>query len=133
MSSRVRHFRMLSWCIALCCVLPGCGGPARAKPVKVDLARKTLAQVLDHWKSGGNIDELRKRKPEVVAQDFFWIKGMKLQEYRILDDGHPEDASLRCEVELTLLPEDGGAPVKKTVNYLVGTDPVLTVFREMGG
>lgn len=92
----------------------------------------TLVEVLDHWKSGGNIEELRKRKPEIVAQDFAWMKGVKLQEYRILDDGRPENANLRCEVELTLVPADDGAPTKKTVNYLIGTDPVLTVFREVG-
>jgi hypothetical protein len=105
----------------------------RAKPVQVDLARKTLVDVLDHWKSGGRIEDLRQRKPEIVAQEFLWSKGMKLQEYRILEGDRSEDASLRSEVELTLIPEDGGAPTKKTVNYLVGTDPVLTVFREVGG
>lgn len=133
MSSDVRQFQVLCWCSVLCWGLLGCGGPARARPVQGDLARKTLAEVLDHWKSGGRIEELRQRKPEIVAQEFFWSKGMKLQEYRILGDGQPENANLRCEVELKLVPEDGGAPVKKTVNYLVGTDPVLTVFREVGG
>lgn len=131
MSPSVRHLQSLCWGGALCCVLLGCG-PVRAKPVQSDLARKTLVEVLDHWKSGGNIEELRKRKPEIVAQDFAWMKGMKLQEYRVLDEGRSENAHLRCEVELTLVPEDGGAPNTKTVNYLVGTDPVLTVFREVG-
>ncbi len=37
----------------------GCGGEQRAKPVDVDLARATLTQVLDHWKSGGAIADLR--------------------------------------------------------------------------
>ncbi len=132
MSPSVRHLQALLCGVVLSCVLLGCGGPVRAKPVQSDLARKTLAEVLDHWKSGGNIEELRKRKPEIVAQDFAWMKGLKLQEYRILDDGRSENANLRCEVELTLVPEDGGAPTKRTVNYLIGTDPVLTVFREVG-
>jgi hypothetical protein len=132
MSQRVRRLQMLCWSGALCCVLIGCGGPVRAKPVQVDLARDTLVQVLDHWKSGGSIEELRTRKPEIVAQEFFWTKGMKLQEYRILGDGRPENANLVCEVELTLVPADGGAPTQKTVNYMVGTDPVLTVFRVIG-
>lgn len=133
MTRCVSQRQTLCWCGVLCCVLLGCGGPVRAKPVQSDLARKTLVEVLDHWKSGGNIEELRKRKPEIVAQEFFWTKGMKLQEYRLLDEGRSENANLRCEVELTLVSEDGGAPTKKTVNYLIGTDPVLTVFREVGG
>jgi len=132
MFPRVRHLQMLCWCGALCCALLGCGGPARAKPVQVNLARDTLVQVLDHWKSGGSIEELRKRNPEIVAQEFFWTKGMKLQEYRILGDGRPENANLICDVELNLVPADGGEPTQKTVEYMVGTDPVLTVFRVVG-
>lgn len=133
MFQSVRRFQTLCWSGVLSCLLFGCGGPVRAKPVQVDVAHKTLVDVLDHWKGGGSIEDLRKRRPEIVAQEFFWTKGMKLQEYRILDDGRSENANLRCEVELTLIPEDGGAPTKKTVNYLIGTHPVLTVFREVGG
>ena len=132
MSRSIRQLQVLSWCVVLSGLLYGCGGPVRAKPVRVDLARDTLVQVLDHWKSGGSIEELRKRKPEIVAQEFFWTKGMKLQEYRILGDGRPENANLVCEVELTLVAEDGGTPTQKRVNYMVGTDPVLTVFRMIG-
>lgn len=132
MSQRVRHRQKYFWCFTLCWVLIGCGGPVRAKPVQVDLARETLVQVLDHWKSGGSIEELRKRNPEIVAQEFFWTKGMKLQEYRILGDGRPENANLMCDVELTLVPADGGTSMQKSVNYMVGTDPVLTVFRVIG-
>lgn len=132
MSQSARHLQILCCCGVLSGVLLGCGGPTRAKPVQVDLARKTLVQVLDHWKSGGSIEELRKRNPEIVAQEFFWTKGMKLQEYRVLGDGRPQNANLMCEVELTLVPADGGASNKKTVEYMVGTDPVLTVFRVMG-
>lgn len=132
MLSCVRRLLTLCWCGALSCALLGCGGPVRAKPVQVNLARETLTQVLDHWKSGGSIDELRKRNPEIVAQEFFWTKGMKLQEYRVLGDGSPKNANLMCEVELTLVPADGGASTKKTVEYMVGTDPVLTVFRVIG-
>jgi hypothetical protein len=34
-------------------------------------------------------------------------------------------------VDLTLKAKDGGEPVHKTVTYVVGTDPVLTVFHAL--
>ena len=115
-------------CAVLWLMLSGCGGP-RNRPVKVDLAKATLNQVLEHWKSGGNMDDLRKRSPEIVVQEAQWSNGSKLQEFQLIGDGRAEDASWFCEVQLTLTPADGGEPTQKTVTYVVGTAPVLTVFR----
>ena len=108
----------------LCVAIPGCG-PARARPVEADLARQTLYEVLEHWKQGGEIDELRQVTPQVVVQERLWSEGNKLLDYAITDDGRKEDANWYCEVELTLQPPEGGEPVKKKVTYVVGTDPVL--------
>lgn len=114
-----------------CCVLlltsAGCG-PVRARPVEVGLARETLLKVLDHWKQGGTIDELRRAKPEIVAQEPLWSGGNQLIEYEMTGEGQEEDANWYCEVKLTLQSTDRSKPIKKTVTYVVGTDPVLTVF-----
>ena len=115
-------------CIASWLTLSGCGGP-RNQPVKVDLAKATLNQVLEHWKSGGNMDDLQKRSPQIVVQEAQWSNGAKLQEFQLIGDGRAEDASWFCEVQLTLTPAGGGEPTKKSVTYVVGTAPVLTVFR----
>ena len=115
----------------LCVTLTGCGGQQRAKAVDADLARATLTKVLDHWKNGSAIDELRKQSPEIVVQEAFWSGGRALQEYAIISAARAEDANWFCDVELTLAPENGDKPTKKTVTYAVGTDPVLTVFRAM--
>lgn len=114
-------------CAVVCLSLSGCGGP-RNKPVKVELAKATLNQVLEHWKSGGNMDDLRKRSPEIVVQEAQWTNGAKLQEFQLIGDGRAEDANWYCEVQLTLMKAGGSEPIKKTVTYVVGTDPVLTVF-----
>ena len=114
-------------CAVACLTLSGCGGP-RNQPVKVDLAKATLNQVLEHWKSGGNMEDLRKRSPEIVVQEAQWANGAKLQEFQVIGDGRAVDASWYCEVELTLISADGGEPKKKNVTYVVGTAPVLTVF-----
>jgi hypothetical protein len=107
----------------------GCSGEPRAAAVDVAVARVTLEQVMEHWKSGGKIDELRDREPEVVVQESLWSEGRKLMEYSLVGEGRPEDANWFCEVELTLESNGGNEPVKKKITYVVGTDPVLTVFR----
>jgi hypothetical protein len=117
--------------IVLCTVAvfqsSGCG-PAGLRPVKVDLARETLIQVLDHWKSGGTIEELGEGTPQIVVQEALWANGKKLADFKLVDDGRAADANWFCEVELTLESDNGGVPTKKSVTYVVGTHPVLTVF-----
>lgn len=115
-------------CAVLWFSLSGCGGP-RNKPVRIELARATLKQVLELWKNGGNMEDLRKQSPEIVVQEAHWTSGAKLQEFQLIGDGRAADASWFCEVQLTLTKADGGEATKKNVTYVVGTDPVLTVFR----
>jgi len=110
--------------------MSGCG-EQRAAPVNVELARSTLLEVLEHWKKGGTIDELRQRSPEIVVQESLWSGGRKLQDFELVDDGRAQDANWFCDVELTLAPENGEEPTQKTFTYAIGTDPVLTVFRAM--
>lgn len=117
-------------CAVACFTVPGCG-EQRAAPVNVELARSTLLDVLEHWKKGGTIDELRQRTPEIVVQEALWSGGQKLQDFALVDEGRPLDANWFCDVELTLAPENGEEPTKKTHTYAIGTDPVLTVFRAM--
>ena len=114
--------------IALLCALQGCGGPL-VKAVDSEVARRTLKEVLETWKQGGSIAELKSKSPSIVVQEVDWSRGMHLQEFTLLDQGREEDANLFCEAELTLVPPGGGKPVRKTVIYVIGTDPILTVFR----
>jgi len=108
--------------------LPACNQP-RVAAVDPELARTTLVEVLEHWKQGGTIDELRNGTRPVVVQESHWSSGHVLQDFKILDDGRIEDANLFSEVELTLQAPGGGNAIKKKVTYVVGTHPVLTVFR----
>ncbi len=59
-----------------------------------------------------------------------WLSGCQLIDYRILDEGKPSDANLRLQVALTLR-DSSGKEWQKTAFYVVGTAPLLTVFREM--
>ncbi len=107
-------------------IVLGCGARPVAAPVKPYVARETLKATLDAWKAGRPIGTLVNDKPPVVAQDFDWMAGTKLDAYEVLDDGVAQDANLKVAVRLTL--QGKGT---KTVNYIVGTDIKLTVFRSL--
>lgn len=104
----------------------GCADRPAAAPVVPDKARAALKAALDAWKAGRPIESLAADTPPVVAQDFDWMAGAKLDAYELVGDGTPLDANLRVAVRLTLK----GKGVK-TVHYIVGTDKTLTVFRAM--
>ncbi|HYH67852.1 MAG TPA: hypothetical protein VD866_24355 [Urbifossiella sp.] len=116
--------------LAAVILLAGCSvGPKLAAPVEPDKARAALRTALDAWKAGKPIGSLTEASPPIVAQDFDWLAGAKLDDYAVLDDKE-SDANLRVRVQLTVRPAQG-AVAKKTVTYVVGTDPSLTVFRAM--
>lgn len=108
--------------------LTGCGEP-RAAAVDAVLAKTSLREVMEHWKNGGAMEELRKRDSEIVVQEMWWSDGRKLLSYQIIGEGRVEDANWFCDVELQVSAGDGKEPIKKTFTYVVGTDPVITVFR----
>lgn len=110
-------------------ITTGCGG-GPSHPVDSGVARKTLVEALDRWKSGQKPDDLQKSTPAIVVQDLDWLGGAELVAYEVVGDGEPLDANLLARVKLTLKGKDG-KEVEKTVAYLVGTSPVLTVFRDM--
>lgn len=118
--------------VVLAVQLAGCGARSEtADPVNPDLAQQTLREVLDAWVAGSKPEDLRKKTPEVVVQDFDWAAGNRLVSYEVNGSGTPQDANLFCEVKLVF--EDASRKkTERTVTYCVGTDPVLTVFRAMG-
>jgi hypothetical protein len=108
----------------------GCGGQRRAAAVNADQARQTLRSVLENWKAGQTPDGQRDGSPSVVVQDMDWQQGCELIDYRFVGDGRSRDANLHVPVDL-ILRDRAGMERKKKAFYVVGTDPVLTVFREL--
>lgn len=116
--------------VAALVALTGCSaGPPKAAPVEPEKALAALRTALDAWKAGKTPDSLGQANPPVVAQDLDWMAGAKLTDYKVLGEGTPEDANLRVRAQLTLVTQ--GRTATKTVTYIVGTDPKLTVFRAM--
>lgn len=117
--------------VLLCAAFPGCNSGAReSAPVNASVARDTLERVMETWKQGQSADALQKQSPAIVVQDLDWTSGMKLMGYEIAGEGKESGANLIAQVKLTLA-DNQGAQTEKTVTYVVGTAPVLTVFRDL--
>jgi hypothetical protein len=109
----------------------GCStGPKRAADVEPEKARDALRTALESWKKGDKPETLQQRSPAITVQDMDWESGLRLLSYELKDEGSAYDANLYCEVRLTLRTPQG-AEAKKEVTYIVGTSPVLTVFRKL--
>ena len=102
-------------------------GPAAVRP---ELARETLITALTAWKDGSSIDALRAQSPEIVVQDPDWTAGKQLTDFALQGDGKSVGATLSIEAQLVLA-DASGETLTQRVWFLVGTDPALTVFRDM--
>jgi hypothetical protein len=115
-------------CSLLFCLFAiGCGSSHRVQP---DVAEKTLRTAMESWKNGQAPGDLQKATPAIVVQDLDWMSGSKLVDFQILEGGQPVDSNLYAQVKLTLQGA-GGEKAEKTVTYVVGTSPALTVFRDI--
>ncbi|WP_165221399.1 hypothetical protein [Aquisphaera insulae] len=110
---------------ALIAALPGCS-TGEAHAVDTSKAREALASSLDAWKRG----EDSRSVSSITIQDFDWERGAKLEGYEILGDGQAKGANLSIQVKLRLAAAAGKKATEKSVYYLVGTSPSVTVFRD---
>jgi hypothetical protein len=113
---------------ALCLAVSGCGGQM-STPVDPSRAREALRTALEGWKKGDAPGALQGASPPITVQDMDWLAGAKLVDYQVDGDGKPVEANLYVPVKLTLRTPKG-KEVRKKVNYVVGTSPILTVFRD---
>jgi hypothetical protein len=109
-------------------LLAGCSNKMEAHPVDPNLARNTLDAVLKSWQEGATPESWQQKTPSVVVQDMDWKTGKKLKSFEVIEPTESVDANLHCQVKLTLEDPEKGE-VEQTVKYVVGTSPVLTVFR----
>jgi hypothetical protein len=126
MATRGRCLALLAACAML---VLGCNEQERAAAVEPTKAREALVQALESWKRGELIETLKTAYPPIVAQDFDWMAGKKLAAYEVDGEGKNDDANLRIPVKLSLRTAAGQQATKR-VSYVVGTSPVLTVFRD---
>ena len=118
--------------IALLVVAPlaGCSGSRGSAPVDAARARAALGAALDGWKKGDAPAALNAGPAPVTVQDLDWVAGARLLDYQVTGEGKAEHVNLRIPVTLTLKTADG-QEIRKDVNYVVGTSPIVTVFRAL--
>lgn len=130
--SMQRNSWFLIGCLLTVSMLCGCRSRASTEHrVEQSVARDTLQSVLNSWLDGETPESWQKKSPQVVVQDMDWKTGAKLKSFEILGEGEAIDANLYCQVKLRFSPPHNGKS-ESQVTYLVGTSPVITVFRAVG-
>lgn len=114
---------------AVCLLIVGCGPRANA-PTDAPTAKEALTAALESWKAGQPPTALRKRTPAIVAVDEAWEKGEKLESFESVAGDVDDGVNLHCPVKLALVDERGGRRIEQ-VTYIVGTAPVITIFRDV--
>ena len=99
--------------------------PKVADPAAAVSALKTT---LDKWKAGATADSLRQEKPAIHAADEDWDAGNKLISYELQPTLPPVGISARIPAVLEI--QSAAGVERKSVHYLVETDPGLSVVRE---
>jgi hypothetical protein len=117
------------WLLAMILpLLAGCSNKMESHPVDPNLARNTLDAVLKSWQEGATPESWQQKAPSVVVQDMDWKSGKKLKSFEVVEPTETVDANLHCQVKLVFEDPEQGEE-EQTVKYVVGTSPVLTVFR----
>lgn len=111
--------------VALSVVLAGCEQNARSLTVNETSARDACQTFLTAWKEGKKAADLA---PKIVGKDSDWENGRTLESFEILPEERSDGANLFLKVKRTIKTQKG-AVLEQEVGYVVGTSPVVTVFR----
>jgi hypothetical protein len=121
---RLPMSRLALW-LGLVVALAGCQQGARGLSLDPAKARESCTAALTAWKEGKKPADL---KPAIIVGDETWDAGKILTAFEVLPGEENDGTNLHIPVELTLK-NDKGKESKSRVLYIVGTSPVVTVFR----
>lgn len=111
--------------VALCMTAIGCGHSGHNLSLDESKAKNACASFLNAWKDGKKSADL---KPGITGKDEDWEAGKKLDSFELLPNQRSDGVNLRVPVRI-VLKDDAGAESQQQVTYIVGTSPVVTVFR----
>lgn len=116
--------------LALCggfLLLAGCDQGARSLSLDKDQARESLNKFLQCWMDGGEAKSLSTQKPSIIGRDPAWDQGTKLLSYSLVQESS-DGTNLHVTAELHFQ-GTGEETQSRHIRYVVGTSPVITVFR----
>ena len=105
--------------------ISGCESTARNLSLNQASAREACQTFLTAWKDGKSAKSLA---PQIVGSDSDWETGRTLETFEILPEERTDGANLFLTVKRTIKTQKG-ALLEQEVGYVVGTSPVVTVFR----
>lgn len=111
--------------LVLALLLTGCDQNARnLASVNETTARDALQTFLTAWKDGKKPEDL----PKMTGKDSEWDQGKTLEAFDILPEQRTDGANLFLKVRRKVKTKKGVLQDQE-VEYVVGTAPVVTVFR----
>ncbi|MEK6258303.1 MAG: hypothetical protein AABP62_06745 [Planctomycetota bacterium] len=117
--------RWLLAMVMLCVLAAGCSRSARSLSLNQPKAREACTAFLTAWKDGKKVGDLA---PKIVGRDSDWETGKKLEAFEVLPKDHSDGTNLHLKVR-RILKDEKGRTINQEVDYVVGTSPVVTVFR----
>jgi hypothetical protein len=108
-------------------LLTGCDQGARSLALDKDQARESLNKFLQCWVDGGEAKSLSTQKPAIIGRDPAWDEGTKLLRYSLVQESS-DGTNLHITAELHFQ-GTGDETRSRHIRYVVGTSPVITVFR----
>ena len=119
---------VLATCVLAVTLLSlGCTNEGNNLPLDKSLAQASLTKFLDAWSQGRKPDVLESASPRIVGRDPDWDAGKRLVRYSL---GPTADDGSNLHVKTEIVVAQGQGPESElTVEYIVGTSPVVTVFR----
>jgi hypothetical protein len=109
-------------------MVAGCGAYNKPMPLDKQVAKDSFKAFLDAWKAGEQQTALKDKTPSIVGGDPDWGAGAKLIDYKVVEQEKDDGSNLHPTAELVLQTAEGRQTSK--ITYVVGTSPVITVFRE---
>lgn len=124
-----RLIRLLCAPACLLAVLAGCGSGGSHATLDATSARQEFERFLQTWQKGGKPAELRQATPQVVVSDADWDAGRKLVRYYIDGKDFNDGRNLHITAQL-ILQDAARGTVQHELTYIVGTNPLVTIFRK---
>ncbi len=107
--------------------LVGCSSEGKNQPLDKGTAQSSLTRFLDAWSKGEKPESLEAMSPRIVGRDSDWDAGKKLVRYTL---GATSEDGSNLHIKAELVTSAAKTPEsKQTVEYIVGTSPVITIFR----